>query len=82
MEDAEDRWLIWRFIEQLRDAGWIAMSGKRQSADQAPWDVRPRLTLVPEAEAAVRAALGRESVETPYTRQWRDAVLRAAPEFP
>ncbi|MEJ2566809.1 MAG: DUF2220 family protein [Gammaproteobacteria bacterium] len=81
IEDAQDRRLVWRFIEQLRDAGWIQIAGKRHGAGQAPWEVSPRLTLVPQAEGAVRAALGREFVETPYARQWREAVLAAAPRF-
>lgn len=81
LEDAQDRHLVWRFIEQLRDAGWIRITGKRLRTDQAPWDVSPRLTLVPEAEWSVRTALGRESAETPYTRRWRDLVLGAAPRF-
>lgn len=81
IEDAQDRRLVWRFVEQLRDAGWIRISGGRQRADQAPWDVSPRLTLVPEAEQAIRAALGRENPETPYGRTWRDLVLGAAPRF-
>lgn len=81
IEDAQDRHLVWRFIEQLRDAGWIRISGKRQRADQARWDVSPRLTLVPEAEQAVRTVLGRENPETPYGRTWRDLMLGAASRF-
>jgi hypothetical protein len=81
LEDAQDRRLVWSFIEQLRKAEWIQITGKHHRADQAPWEVAPRLTLVPQAERAVRAALGRETVETPYARQWRDAVLAAAPRF-
>jgi len=78
---AQDRLVVWRFIEHLRDAGWIRIAGKRLRADQSPWDVHPRLTLVAEAEPAVRAALGRESATTTYTRRWREAVLGAASRF-
>ena len=79
---AEDRWVVWRFIEHLREAGWIRIASKRLRSEQSPWDVHPRLTLVAEAEEAVREALGREMAETTYVRRWRNAVLGASSRFP
>ncbi|HYQ72339.1 MAG TPA: Wadjet anti-phage system protein JetD domain-containing protein [Gammaproteobacteria bacterium] len=81
LTDAQDRQLIWRFIEQLADADWIKISRGRKSVEREPWTGDPRISLVPKAEAAIRATLGRGEIETNYLTLWREAIYAAKEYF-
>ncbi len=81
LEDAQDRKLVWRFIEQLVTLQWIKITGRRKSVDCEPWSGEPRIVLVPEAEPAIRKTLGRTEVEASYLKSWQRALRAARNSF-
>ncbi|MEW8073885.1 MAG: Wadjet anti-phage system protein JetD domain-containing protein [Candidatus Thiodiazotropha endolucinida] len=81
LEDAQDRKLVWRFIEQLATLQWIKITGCIKSVDTESWSGEPRIVLVPEAESAIRKALGRTEVEASYLRSWQEALRAARNSF-